>query len=70
MHRGYFDTEEGRHDLDDIVRIFFHLHDILLRIVFKMLRYHSAYQPPVTHMTDAQRSDWVNADTTASRIGY
>lgn len=31
MHRGYFDTEEGRHDLDDIVRIFFHLHDILLR---------------------------------------
>jgi len=70
MHRGYFDTDEGRHDLDDIVRIFFHLHDILLRTVFKMLEYDGAYQPPVTHMTTAERTDWVNGNTPASRLGY
>jgi hypothetical protein len=70
MHVGYFDTDEGHHDLDDIVRIFFHLHDILIRIVFKMLQYGGAYQPPVIHMTAAERTDWVNVYTSASRLGY
>jgi hypothetical protein len=70
MHRGYFDTEEGRHDLDDIVRIFFHLHDILVRIIFKLLRYEGNYQPTVTRMTAIKPTDWVDQDTPPSQLGY
>lgn len=68
MHVGYFD--EGRHDLDDIVKIYFHLHDILVRIIFKMLRYEGNYQPTVAHMTAIKPTDWVDPDTPPSLLGY
>lgn len=70
MHVGYFDTDGGHHDLDDIVRIYYHLHDILIRIIFKMLGYEGTYQPTVTHMTAIKPTDWVDPDTPPSLLGY
>lgn len=70
IHRGYFEFEEGNHDMEDVIRIMFHLHDILVRIILKMLGYNGTYQPIVIKGTTDQFVDWVTPDTPASRLGY
>lgn len=70
MHRSYFDFQEGEFDIDDVLRIFKHLHDILVRITFKILGYDGTYQPTVTSMETDQPIDWVKPDTPASHLGY
>jgi hypothetical protein len=70
MHRGFFDISGKRHDFDDILIINDHLHDILIRIIFKIIGYDGTYQPPVIKMTTNPRADWVTPDLPAERLGY
>ncbi len=70
MHRSYFSFREGKHDIGDILVILNHLHDILVRIAFKILEYDGTYQPTTNSMTTDQPADWVKPDTPASRLGY
>ena len=47
-----------------------HLHDILLRIVFKTIGYSESYIPTVSDRFDHQPVDWVNDKTTPWQLGY
>lgn len=47
-----------------------HLHDILLRIVFKTIGYSGSYNPTVSTHRDDQPVDWVNDKTTPRQLGY
>lgn len=70
MHRGFFDISGKKHDFDDILTINDHLHDILVRIIFKIIGYDGTYQPPVIKMTTNPHADWVMSDLPAERLGY
>lgn len=70
IHRGYFDFRDGEADFYDVFRISEHLHDLLLRIVFKMLGYDGTYQPTVAKNLMQARADWVTGTTTAHELGY
>lgn len=47
-----------------------HLHDILLRIVFKTIGYSGTYNPTVLEPYDDRPVDWVNDKTTPRDLGY
>ncbi len=47
-----------------------HLHDILLRIVFKTIGYSGTYSPTVLSPPDDRPIDWVNEETTPGELGY
>jgi hypothetical protein len=47
-----------------------HLHDILLRIVFKIIGYSGTYNPTVSQHFDIRPVDWVRDTTTARELGY
>lgn len=70
MHESYFDFQSGRYDVLDIWHVIQHLHDILLRMILKMLGYTGRYQPTVETWTDARMVDWVTPELPASRLGY
>jgi hypothetical protein len=73
IHEGYFNLRDDRCDSYDLVRIWKHLHDILIRIVLKMLCYDGTYQRSVLIPGDWAASwpvDWVKPDTPASELGY
>lgn len=69
MHSGYFAKE--KFDIYDIAILEDHLHDILVRIVLKILGYDGEYQPRVIrHTVDGKTIDWVNENTQAFELGY
>ena len=73
IHEGYFNFREKGYDHYDVVRIWKHLHDILIRIVLKMLCYDGTYQRSVFIPGDWAASwpvDWVKSDTQSSELGY
>lgn len=73
IHEGYFNLKDNKYDRYDLVRIWKHLHDILIRIVLKMLCYDGTYQRSVLIPGDWAASwavDWVKPDTPASELGY
>lgn len=70
VHSGFFNISEKKHDFDDILTIETHLHDILLRIVFKIIGYEGTYQPPVRKMTSDTPTDWVVPGLPARELGY
>ena len=73
IHSSYFDFESGTYDFFEVAKIRAHLHDILLRVVFKMLCYSGTYQRSVivpNSWADSYSIDWVKPDTPASELGY
>ena len=50
MHRGYFDFRTGDQQIMEVYRVLLHLHDIVLRLIFKMLGYGGPYLPTVCNM--------------------
>lgn len=73
IHSSYFDFESGQYDSFDVVKICAHLHDILIRVVLKMLCYTVTYQRAVVvpnSWEDSYSIDWVKWDTPASDLGY
>jgi hypothetical protein len=47
-----------------------HLHDILLRIVFKIIGYSGTYNPTVLQHFEMKPINWVRDTTTARELGY
>lgn len=70
VHTGFFNISGKEHDFDDIRMIETHLHDVLLRIIFKIIGYDGTYQPPVKTMTSATPTDWVVSGLPARELGY
>ncbi len=73
IHSSYFDFESGLYDFFEVAKISAHLHDILLRVVLRMLCYSGTYQRSVivpNSWADSYSLDWVKPDTPASELGY
>jgi len=70
MHRGHYKFSNGTHDIEDVIRINYHLLDILIRIVLKIVGFDGTYQSPVIRATNAVPVDWVTSDLPADRLGY
>jgi hypothetical protein len=70
VHSGFFNISEKVHDFDDILMIETHLHDVLLRIIFRIIGYDGTYQPPVRKMTSDTPTDWVVPRLPARELGY
>lgn len=70
MHSGYFKFHENENYREDVPRISNHLHDILLRIILKILDYKGTYHPTVKRIKSTDSIDWVQQGTNASELGY
>jgi hypothetical protein len=70
VHSGFFNISENEHDFDDILTIETHLHDVLLRMIFKIVGYEGTYQPPVTKVAWDAPTDWVVPSLPARELGY
>jgi hypothetical protein len=47
-----------------------HVHDVLMRIVFKLIKYDETYQPTVQKMADHETINWVHSSTSAEDLRY
>ena len=70
MHSSYFDFERGLYDFHDVATVRSHLHDILIRIVLKMLCYDGTYQKAIQGLTGRYPLNWVNPSLMAEELGY
>jgi len=70
IHSGFFNISESEHDFNDIVAIETHLHDVLLRLIFKIVGYEGTYQPPVKKESWDAPTDWVVPSLAARELGY
>lgn len=70
IHRGGFRLSPGEPELDALFHISRHLHDLLVRIIFKLLGYDGTYCPTVAVFRCRAPLDWVQAETPPSRLGY
>lgn len=69
-HVGYFDFRDGAFDVLEVIQFTTHLHDLLTRLILRIVGYDGYYQPTVQSWTDAQLVGWVQPDTAPSRLGY
>ena len=70
LHEGFFDIDSGKFGVQDLVVAANHLHDLLVRIILKMIKYEGPYQPTVVIGTTRQPVDWVQPSMSAERLGY
>ncbi len=69
MHQGYFGSVDNI-DLKDVIAIMNHLHDIMVRIAFKIVGYTGGYQPTVSSANALYPVDWVTSSSLPSQLGY
>lgn len=69
-HTGYIDFQGGDYDPDAVARTARHLHDLLLRLLLRLVDYDGHYPPRVEEMSDARPVDWVAPTTPVRRLGY
>ena len=65
VHEGYIDSEKL--DIQDATDIMRHLHDILLRMVLKMLDYDGEYLPVAARVRKYRPLTWVTPTTPVGR---
>lgn len=71
IHNSYFNFSEEEQEMRDAVRVIYHLHDILIRMVLKLLNYEAPYQPIMAkYVGYSVQPDWVKLDTPAHELGY
>jgi len=86
MHPGYFkfkdpndENNNSGYDFESVYVVTKHLHDILIRIVLKELRYDGTYRPAVyvpenvvlsQYIGDDFNTDWVKPTTPAFALGF
>jgi hypothetical protein len=68
-HDAYFDWSR-REDLYTILRIGDHLHDLLLRVLFKTVGYDGPYQSPIPPLMQRDSVDWVTPTTPPGLLGF
>jgi hypothetical protein len=66
VHEGGFDVFGGVHDVIEVARVTDHLHDLLIRIVCKLLGFQAAYSTTIFPFLLLRELDWVKASTPAS----
>ena len=69
IHEGFLDVY-GAHDEAEIDDLVLHTHDLLLRVVLKLIGYEGTYQPPTSMSLDSRTLDWVTPDTDPLTLGY
>jgi hypothetical protein len=69
LHEGYFGSAESI-DYNDVIVIMNHLHDIMVRIAFKIAGYTGNYQPTVRSANALYPLDWVTSSSLPSQLGY
>lgn len=69
IHDGYFSIQDGTHDSDEISNAQDHLHDILARIMLKILNYDGEYKSKVKDHRN-RNVDWVTETASAHELGY
>lgn len=69
-HVGYFNFRDGAFDVLEVVHFTTHLHDLLTRLILRIVGYDGYYQPTVEAWADAQLVGWVQPNTAPSRLGY
>lgn len=70
IHDGYFSLQDGKHNSDEIINFQDHLHDILIRIFLKILKYDEDYSPKVKDRYVIKKVSWVTEKTSAIDLGY
>lgn len=70
IHKGFLDFYGDEFDHIEIDIIKSHLHDILLRLVFKMLNYDGIYRSPIRPLPNPKDVDWVRPVTSPKELGY
>jgi len=70
LHKGFMPLGDDKEATLKLVRLGNHLHDILLRIIFRLLGYDGTYQPSVARWATIQPVDWVKPDTPPRLLGY
>ncbi len=70
LHEGYFGFAGDAYDPNDVIVVMNHLHDIMVRIIFKLVGYIGNYQPTVRSATALEPVDWVTSSSLPSQLGY
>lgn len=70
FHRAYFEFVQGEFETGDVFWTIRHLHDILLRVIFKLVGYEGLYRSPVDPRFIDMKIDWITSTTTAEALGY
>ena len=70
IHKGYLDFYKGEFDPIEIGAIKAHLHDILLRLAFKMLNYNGIYRSTIGPLPNPKEINWVKPNTSPKELGY
>lgn len=70
-HHGYLDILEAGHNWEEIAAVRNHLHDVLARVVLKILNFDGGYKPGVIPQRITPLTvDWVKSHFTAQALGY
>ena len=70
-HHGYLDILEAGHDIYEIADVVFHLHDVLARLILKILRFDGGYRPSTAvHDVIPLSVEWVKPHFSAYALGY
>jgi len=70
IHYGHLEMSAGT-DWQDVWTIINHLHDMMARILLRVLEYDGGYQPTVLPMPAVPCAvDWVEPNTPAHQLGY
>jgi hypothetical protein len=69
-HHGYLPILEDNRDVDELVALSTHLHDLLARVILKILAFDGGYNPGVLTYKGAHRLDWVKPHANALTLGY
>lgn len=70
IHQGHLDLAGGT-EWRDVWAVINHLHDVLARVVLKILEYDGGYQPTVVPYRSVPfELGWVKPDTLAGTLGY
>ncbi len=70
VHSGGFRFDEGESDLEEILAIIAHIHDILLRIFFKIINYEGKYCTSILRSPVSKSIDWVKENMKPGDLGY
>jgi hypothetical protein len=58
VHEGFLDVDSPGTQIGEVLGFILHLHDLLVRILLKIVRYEGGYQPRLIRATALQTADW------------
>src|SRR5262249_28755933 len=68
VHEGAFDFQSGRHDLLEVVALSDHLHDLLLRLLLRILGSQAEYNSPIFPSGMLRGLNWVEPATSIDEL--